>query len=125
MNGTWRTTGARSSAIPALVAVVLGVVVIAAAVEWMLARIWWIVGGGAVLAVAVILIVRWLMRSQQRREAAYGDRRAAINHNSTSYEITGTPRRDAIAAPVHIHFHGLDPGDAAEAVRRAIGDPPP
>jgi hypothetical protein len=122
MNGTWRTTGGGSSVVPALVAGVVAVVVIVAAVEWVLARIWWILGGTAVVAVLVILAVRWLVRWQQRREAAYGEQRAAIRHGSAACEIPALGTQPA-ALNVHHHYGPeihVAPGTSLADIARAI-----
>jgi len=81
------------------------------------ACIWF--GGAAVLAVLVILGVRWLIRWQQRREAAYGEQRAAIASTCTSYEI---PERRVVGpAHVHYHFHGAIPDEVRRALKGRRG----
>lgn len=112
-SGTF-STGSGSRGAVLIAAAVIAVLVI----EWVTAHIWWILGGTGVLAVAVILALRWLVRRQQRREAAYGEQRAAIRCASAG-EIPATASRTL--PPVHLHFHGMTPGEAAEVVRRQIG----
>jgi hypothetical protein len=113
-SGTFRTGGG-ARIVAAMVAAVAAVV----AVEWIAARIWWILGGTALLAVLVVLGLRRVIRWQERREAAYGARRPAIRQAPADSGVAATVR-PAVAAPVHLHFHGLGPDDALEVARRAI-----
>lgn len=101
MNGTWKQTDGGDSARG--IGVVLAIMAAILAVEWLLARIWWILGGTAVVAVAVILAVRWLVRWQERREAAYGQQRAAIRAAGAANAPAG-PAAQPAALTVHHHY---------------------
>lgn len=125
-SGTWETSGRGGRR---LVLAAAAIIAALGALEWLLARIWWVIAGLAVLAAAVLAVVRWLIRAQQRREAAFGDRLAMTSRREApALTVTATPQVTATLPPAieqHVHFH-LDPADreALRVIRQALpGEP--
>ncbi len=100
---------------------VLGGLAAAGAVVWVVITFVWVIAAilGVTAAVSVATLV-WLAR--------YGADVATVQRSPLpAPEATPIPSRTAQALPapqqLHIHFHGLDPVQAAEVVRRqAITD---
>ena len=127
MRGTWTGSGTfeTTSGGPAVLAAVavVAAVVIGAVVEWLTHHVWEVIGAAATV-LALGTAVTWafvrLVRVQQAREAAWGERRQAVIAAQAATELPGPQRAALGSGGIHLHFYGQPTPEQAAVIRQAI-----
>ena len=109
-------------------AVLVGVILLAVIVEWILSVIIWIAIALGVLLVIAAAVLVWWLRGKSARQAAWADRYAtAFDGLRQPQTVTATvpPQVDAGVRPaieqhVHYHLHLADSRDPARVVAAEV-----
>jgi hypothetical protein len=122
VNGTWKTTGGGSGGLVLVLAAVIlaGSGAASAAVS---ALVTILIITGSVIGAAVLGGIGWLVyRARQDRPGRPIAARPIVQLPPAARPGLPEPCKPAIEAPrneLHLHFHGMSPAEAAEAIRRA------
>ena len=127
MHGTWKTTGGGGGGLPkelvGLAVLVAAMVGVAGAVQAALTAVmeWLIIGVMVFVIAAVAGAVAYLLYRARRPQSQARIVPSRIIPQPAVHELPG-PERPAITPPaarqLHLHFHGTDPEQVAEILRR-------